>query len=169
MVCIIIRSEYIWCTRIEDSRNHQRLVTKKMSLRLEVFHFAVITIIVLSSKSKVGFRYPRDKVGSICRPKPHSMKAKDRLRYYDPTEAFIPVRGQSSGTVTWGKTLGSEDWGQIHWSKKKDWIEPLSFRKWSQRKLVAAILLGPPCHPIVHDTLEKKNIQMLPANMSSAK
>ena len=100
MVCIIIRSEYIWCTRIEDSCNHQRLVTKKISLRLEVFHFAIVTIIVLSSKSKVGFRYPRDKVGSISRPKPHSMKAKDRLRYYDPTEAFIPVRGQSSGTVT---------------------------------------------------------------------
>ena len=51
-----------------------------------------------------------------------------------------------------------------HWSQKKDWIELLLFRKWSQRKLAAAILLGPPWDPIVHVSIEKKIIWILPAN-----
>ena len=52
----------------------------------------------------------------------------------------------------------------IHWSQTKDWIELLLFRKWSQRKLAAAILLRPPWDPIVHVSIEKQIIWMLPAN-----
>ena len=53
-----------------------------------------------------------------------------------------------------------------HWSqnKKKDWIELLLFRKWSQRKLEAAILLGPPWNPIVPVSIERKIIWVPPVN-----
>ena len=37
-------------------------------------------------------------------------------------------------------------------------------RKWSQRKLSTAVLLEPPWDPIVHVTIEKKIIWILPAN-----
>lgn len=42
-------------------------------------------------KPKVGFRYPRGKGSSVCRPKPLII-TKDLLRYYS-TEAGIPVQG----------------------------------------------------------------------------
>ena len=49
----------------------------------------------------------------------------------------------------------------VLWSKKKNWIEPLLFRKWSQRELEVAILLGPPWDPTVHVSIVKKIIWML--------
>mgnify|MGYP006973387074 CR=1 FL=1 len=52
----------------------------------------------------------------------------------------------------------------MHWSKKNDWIELLLFRKWSQRRLAAAILLVPPWQLIAHVSIEKEIICSLPAN-----
>lgn len=48
--------------------------------------------------------------------------------------------------------------------EKKYGIKLLLFSKWSQRKLAAVNLLGLPLDPIIHVSIGKKIIRMLPAN-----
>ena len=70
-------------------------------------------------------------------------------------------------TTKWKKKKsGGSLWGDRMYplvSKKRDWIELLLLGNWSQGKLAAAILLGPPWNPIVHVSIGKKIIWMLPA------
>ena len=59
---------------------------------------------------------------------------------------------------------GNEYRTLISKKEKKDWMELPLFKKWSQRKLATAILLGPPWDPIKNASIEKKIIWMPPMN-----
>ena len=87
---------------------------------------------------------------------------------FENEERRIPGGNWGPASSHWANVVcstGLKDKKTKKKQKKKNRMELLLFRKWSQRKLAGTILLGPHWDPIVHVSIEKKIIWMLPANM----